>query len=315
MTRATCGWQLRSTYSGSSTHMLPKGLQRLQRVLVRETGETLGRARALMGAGCLAYGVGDYGNAECWLKEAEALARTLAEKPLLANAMLVRGAVAEHLGDEDGAESYFQSGLAVAQEVGHVGLVGEILPNLSDAAYRRGDLDLAERFAVDAIAPTESSRAMPTWSARTCATWRRSRWLGGTSGARQRRLETPSASPRRSRAGGMSPTPSWEQQRSKQHAGSTSAPRASWVRQMRRGKPQGIHDFPSSTCSRKPRKRSATRSDPTGFREVGPRAGCSPSKLPPPKRERSLPRPAATHEDRFSGPCRSAHGQRITSLV
>jgi predicted ATPase/transcriptional regulator with XRE-family HTH domain len=134
-----------------------EGLQRLQRVLAHETGDTVGRLKALTGAGFLAYAVGDYANAERWLQEGEELSRVFAEKPLLANTLLIRGTVREHLGDEPGAEFYFQSGLAVAQETGDAWLIGEILPNLSDAAYRRGDVELAERFALDAFAPLAES--------------------------------------------------------------------------------------------------------------------------------------------------------------
>jgi predicted ATPase/DNA-binding XRE family transcriptional regulator len=134
-----------------------EGLPRLRRVLALETGPTVERARALMAAGCLAYGVGAYADAERWLQEGEDLARALGERWVLGNTMLLRGAVAEHLGDEAAAEYFFQSALGVAQEIGNTWLIGEVLPNLSDAAYRRGDLDLAERFALDGFAPLAES--------------------------------------------------------------------------------------------------------------------------------------------------------------
>jgi tetratricopeptide (TPR) repeat protein len=134
-----------------------EGLQWLRRALARETGETAGRARALVGAGGLSYAVGDYATAQEWLREGEILARSLSEPALRAQAMLLQGAVAEHLGDERGAESFFQQGLTVAQEIGHVWLIGEMLPNLSDAAYRRGELSLAERYAREGIAPLRES--------------------------------------------------------------------------------------------------------------------------------------------------------------
>ena len=134
-----------------------EGLTRLRRVLARETGETVERARALVAAGGLGYAAGDYASAQRWLLDGEALAESLAELELVAQAMLFQGAVAEHLGDESGAEFLFQQGLTVAQENGYVWLIGETLPNLSDAAYRRGDLNLAEQYAREGIAPLRES--------------------------------------------------------------------------------------------------------------------------------------------------------------
>ncbi len=134
-----------------------EGLPRLRRALDRETGMTAGRARALVGAGYLAYAVGDYADAERWLREGEVLARALGDTRVMANARLARGTVAEHMGDEAGAERFFHSALSAAQEVGDAWLIGVVLPNLSDAAYRRGDLDRAERFAMDGFAPLAES--------------------------------------------------------------------------------------------------------------------------------------------------------------
>jgi predicted ATPase/transcriptional regulator with XRE-family HTH domain len=134
-----------------------EGLRHLQRALVWEGGQTVARAKALVGAGMVAYAAGDYINAERWLREGEDLARILAEQPVVANAMYWRGAVAEHLGDEIGAEAFLRAALVIAQEIGHAWLLGVILLNLSDAAFRRGDLEAAERYALAAVAPIAES--------------------------------------------------------------------------------------------------------------------------------------------------------------
>jgi predicted ATPase len=134
-----------------------EGLQRLQLALAGETGATVERAKALVGAGSLAYAVGDYADASRWLEEGATLAKLLGQKHLLASAVAIHGAVAEHLGDEAAALSFFESGLVLAQEVDDAWLIGETLPNLSDAAFRRGDFDLAERYALEAIAPIQAS--------------------------------------------------------------------------------------------------------------------------------------------------------------
>jgi predicted ATPase/transcriptional regulator with XRE-family HTH domain len=138
------------------THAV-EGLQHFERALARASGTTLTRARALHGAGLLAYGSGAYAKAATWLQESEKLVRSLRDDFLLARTMLMLGGLAEHLEDEVGAEQYFQAGLAVARKIENVQLIGELLPNLSDAAYRRGDLEKAEQFALDAIPALQAS--------------------------------------------------------------------------------------------------------------------------------------------------------------
>ena len=128
-----------------------EGLLRLERVLERQTGRTVMRARALLGAGHLVDDRGDYDKAARWLQEGEALARSLGEWALLTWSLLDQGCVAEQLGDDARAQALFEAGYALVRESGTF-WIGDFATKLSAAAYRRGELDQAEQYAREAMA-------------------------------------------------------------------------------------------------------------------------------------------------------------------
>jgi predicted ATPase/DNA-binding XRE family transcriptional regulator len=128
-----------------------EGLLRLERVLERQTGRTVTRARALIGAGHLADGCGDYDQAARWLREGEALARSLGERALLTWSLLDQGSLAEQLGDDARAQAFFEAGYALVRDSGTF-WIGDFATFLSAAAYRRGELAQAEQYAREAMA-------------------------------------------------------------------------------------------------------------------------------------------------------------------
>jgi predicted ATPase/DNA-binding SARP family transcriptional activator len=80
----------------------------------------LTRAKALFGAGSMAFGQGDYVAARARLEESVALGRRLGDegRPVLANALTRLGIVMELLGDHHAGRSLFEEGLAIYREVG-----------------------------------------------------------------------------------------------------------------------------------------------------------------------------------------------------
>ncbi|MFT4040419.1 MAG: hypothetical protein QM692_19725, partial [Thermomicrobiales bacterium] len=130
-----------------------EGLAILRRLLPLSPPDTLGRARVLVRAGMLAFGVGDYAAAIADFDAITAILRATPDPEVTMHALLLRGTVAEHLGEETLAEECYLEVLALAQARNDVWAMSEVLPNLSDAAYRRSDLVLAERYAQEGMAP------------------------------------------------------------------------------------------------------------------------------------------------------------------
>jgi predicted ATPase/DNA-binding SARP family transcriptional activator len=81
---------------------------------------TRARAKALFGAGSMAFGQGDYVAARARLEESVALGRQLGDegRPGLANALTRLGIVMELLGHHRAGRSLFEEGLAIYREVG-----------------------------------------------------------------------------------------------------------------------------------------------------------------------------------------------------
>jgi non-specific serine/threonine protein kinase len=128
-----------------------EGRAHLQRALARTLAPTPQRAEAQLGIGRIATRQGDSAAAETWLRESEALARSLNVPALLWQALFQRGVVAAWEGDDDRAAPLYESALAVARELNDAQATSVALYALSDTAYRRGDLETAERLSEEAL--------------------------------------------------------------------------------------------------------------------------------------------------------------------
>ena len=124
----------------------------LERALSRAVAPTPDRAEALTGLGRIVTCQGDLTAGEKWLRQSEALARSLDVPAVLWQALFQRGLVAEWEGDDERAVPLYEAALAVARELNDIQATGVVLYTLGDAAYRRGDLEAAERLSAESVA-------------------------------------------------------------------------------------------------------------------------------------------------------------------
>jgi predicted ATPase len=128
-----------------------EGRAHLDRALTRAVAPTPHRAEAMVGIGRIVTNQGDFAAGENWLRQGEALARSLNVPAVLWQAIFQRGLVAEWEGDDDRAVPLYEAALTVAREGNDVQAVGVALYALSSAAYRRGDLETTERLGEEAV--------------------------------------------------------------------------------------------------------------------------------------------------------------------
>jgi predicted ATPase len=110
------------------------------------------RAKALTGAGGLAYAQGDYSPAQTCYEASLALFRALGDRRGIASSTNVLGVLAEILEDSTRANSLYQEALALFRELGDRVNVARILNNLGAAAHDRGDSAQAQAFYEESLA-------------------------------------------------------------------------------------------------------------------------------------------------------------------
>jgi tetratricopeptide (TPR) repeat protein len=110
------------------------------------------RAKALTGAGGLAYAQGDYSPAQTCYEASLALYRELGDRRGIASSTNVLGVLAEILEDSTRANSLYQEALALFRELGDQVNVARILNNLGAAAHDRGDSAQAQAFYEESLA-------------------------------------------------------------------------------------------------------------------------------------------------------------------
>jgi predicted ATPase len=142
-------WFLRAHFAEGRAH--------LERALARAVALTPQRAEALMGLGRVIISQGDLAAGERWLRQSEALARSLNTPAVQFQALLQRGLVAAWEGDDERAVALWESALAIALEHNDVQAIGDMLSLLSDAAYRRGELETAERLGAESVAAARAA--------------------------------------------------------------------------------------------------------------------------------------------------------------
>ena len=131
---------------------LAEGRAHLERALSGAVEPTAQRAEALLGIGRIATSQGDLEAGEAWLRESEALARSLNNPTLLWQALFELGSAIDYAGDVVRALPLYESALAVARERNDAQAISVALYALSDAAYRRGDIDGTERLGEETVA-------------------------------------------------------------------------------------------------------------------------------------------------------------------
>jgi len=129
---------------------LAEGRRHLERALSRATAPTPYRAEALTGIGRIVTSQGDFAAGEMWLRQSEALARSL-NLPLWWILFELGGAV-EYAGDLARAVPLYESALAFARELKEAHATSVALWALSEVAYGRGDLETAGRLNEETMA-------------------------------------------------------------------------------------------------------------------------------------------------------------------
>jgi non-specific serine/threonine protein kinase len=130
---------------------LAEGRAHLERALSRATAPTPHRAEALLGIGRIVTSQGDLVAGEAWLRESEALARSLDAPALRWQALFEWGQALDYAGDVEQAIPLYESALAVARELNDAEASSVVLWALSEVAYGRGDLGTAERLSEEAL--------------------------------------------------------------------------------------------------------------------------------------------------------------------
>lgn len=152
--RASTGLRLAGSLWGfwSMRWHLREGRDRLEFALSADDTRTLARAKAALGAGCLAYMQADYGASRAWLQESLTLAEDLDEQRLVAAAQLNLGNVAASQGDIELAAACYETCLATWREMGAQTSLCIVLHNLGDLSRVRGDYAAAHAFYGECVA-------------------------------------------------------------------------------------------------------------------------------------------------------------------
>jgi non-specific serine/threonine protein kinase len=131
---------------------LTEGFQWLESALSAGRAPANARARALHGAGYLAWGQGDRTRARALLAESLALYRDLGDKRGLARTLNSFGIIAEEDGNPDEAQRLYEEGLSLAREINAQDLVVSLLNNLGENARVQSDYSRARSLYEEALA-------------------------------------------------------------------------------------------------------------------------------------------------------------------
>jgi predicted ATPase/class 3 adenylate cyclase len=127
-----------------------EGRRWLERVLALG-GNARWRAKALSGAGTMAWSQGDFAQAVDFHSEALALYEELGHKPGIAFALNSLGVQTEAQGESDRAVELYRQSLDLYRELGDELGIADALNNLGAAAWDQEDLDRAEDFYAESL--------------------------------------------------------------------------------------------------------------------------------------------------------------------
>jgi predicted ATPase/DNA-binding XRE family transcriptional regulator len=134
---------------------ITEGREWLREVLALERSadeDIIWRARALRGAGWMAYAQGDYDTAQVVLAEGLALFEEKGEKRGIASSLDNMGALAFTTGDNDAARALYERSLAIRKEMDDRRATATSLNNLGLVATAQGDYEGARPLLVESQA-------------------------------------------------------------------------------------------------------------------------------------------------------------------
>jgi predicted ATPase/DNA-binding SARP family transcriptional activator len=139
-------WQLRGDFS--------EGRGYLGKALAREGAQeaTVARAKALNGAGGLAFSQGDYTSARALYEQAWMIQRELGDQAGIAASLIGLGNVAHSQGNQEAARTLYEDSLAIRRERGDRWGIANSLSNLGNVAYSLRDYGAARALYEESLA-------------------------------------------------------------------------------------------------------------------------------------------------------------------
>jgi len=143
---------------------LSEGRAALEKALQGEDADerTSFRAKALRGAGVLAWNQGDYAQARQRLEECLAIDRERGDARGIASSLLSLGLVTWNQGDPGAARTLYEESLALQRGIGNQQGISNALTNLGILAYEQGDYATARALYEESLA-VDRERG-DTWS-------------------------------------------------------------------------------------------------------------------------------------------------------
>ncbi len=132
-----------------------EGREWCRAALARETGvseRAAVRAKALNGAGNMAYAQGDYVAAQTLYKEALTARREISDRQGIAGTLLSLGNLAYSQGDYVAAQALYEEALAMYREIGDRQGIANTLGNLGTVAYSQSDYVAAQALYEESLA-------------------------------------------------------------------------------------------------------------------------------------------------------------------
>jgi predicted ATPase/class 3 adenylate cyclase/Tfp pilus assembly protein PilF len=140
-------WEIRRGYLSAGRAYLAEALTR-----AGTAERTQVRAKALYGAGILAWRQGDYEAARGLHEESLAIRRELGDKRCIAQSLYSLGAVTSYQGDYGTARALLEESLAISRELGDKVGIATSLNGLGNMAYNQGDYGTARVLYEESLA-------------------------------------------------------------------------------------------------------------------------------------------------------------------
>ncbi len=115
------------------------------------------RGKAVLSAAVLSFMLGEYAEAEMWLQEALAIARTTGNRGVEAGALNNLSAIVQERGDFAQGRTLLEQAVAINRELGNRAWAAINLANLGELLLRRKDFNGARAFLEQALAESRSS--------------------------------------------------------------------------------------------------------------------------------------------------------------
>ena len=132
--------------------LMNEGRARLSDLVSSSSADRAARAKALNGAGVLAWQQGDYPAAKAHYEECLALRRVLGDRRGISASLNNLGAVAQSQGESIAARSLYEESLAIKRELGDRRGIASSLSNLGSVTFDLGDYATGRTLSEESLA-------------------------------------------------------------------------------------------------------------------------------------------------------------------